>query len=135
MLFPSLSVSDHLATMLRRSAGQYDHGTPIPVDLNVSGHRQHGVFSTKTGPCKPTVIQPKAGVELPPFQKKQNALTASAFAWLKLPSFRPAQVPGHQQRLRNSPRNERERLKGAVPRRSGTAIVRRGTRSSLTAAS
>jgi len=41
----------------------------------------------------------------------------------------------HQQRLRNSPRNERERFKGAVPRRSGTAIVRRWTRSSLTAAS
>ena len=23
---------------------QYDHGTPIPIDLNVSGHKQHGVF-------------------------------------------------------------------------------------------
>jgi len=40
-------------------------------------------FLVKTGPCKPTVIQPKAGVDLPPFQKKQNALTASAFAYVK----------------------------------------------------
>jgi hypothetical protein len=40
-------------------------------------------FLMKTGPCKPTVIQPYAGVDLPPFQKKQNALTASAFAGLK----------------------------------------------------
>ena len=56
--------------MLRRSDERYDHGTPIPVDLNVSGHRQHGVFSTKTGPCKPTVIQPEAGVELPPYLEK-----------------------------------------------------------------
>ena len=46
-------------------------------------------FLMKTGPCKPTVIQPWAGVELPPFQKKQNALTASVFAWLKRLSNSP----------------------------------------------
>jgi hypothetical protein len=40
-------------------------------------------FLVKTGPCKPTVIQPWAGGELPPFQEKQNALTASVFAGLK----------------------------------------------------
>jgi hypothetical protein len=37
-------------------------------------------FRKKTGPCKPTVIQPKAGVELSPFWIEQNALTASVFA-------------------------------------------------------
>ena len=52
MLFHSVSVSDHLATMLRRSATRYDHGTPIPVDLNVSGHRQHGVFSIENWPVQ-----------------------------------------------------------------------------------
>jgi len=40
-------------------------------------------FRKKTGPCKPTVIQPEAGVELPPYWIEQNTLTASAFAWLK----------------------------------------------------
>jgi hypothetical protein len=40
-------------------------------------------FREKTGPCKPTVIQTWAGVEIPPFPKKQNALTVSGFAWLK----------------------------------------------------
>ncbi|MEE4145870.1 MAG: hypothetical protein V2I26_13780, partial [Halieaceae bacterium] len=50
VLFPSVSVSDHLATMLRRSGKRYDHGTPIPVDLNMSGHRQHGVFSEENWP-------------------------------------------------------------------------------------
>ncbi|MBL6747346.1 MAG: hypothetical protein ISP88_15705 [Pseudomonadales bacterium] len=47
-----MSVSDHLATMLRRSDERYDHGTPIPVDLNVSGHRQHGVFSQENWPVQ-----------------------------------------------------------------------------------
>jgi hypothetical protein len=37
----------------------------------------------ETGPCQPTVIQPEAGIDLPPFLEKQNALTASAFAGLK----------------------------------------------------
>jgi len=37
----------------------------------------------KTGPCQPTVIQPEAGVDLPPFFNAQNVLTASAFAGLK----------------------------------------------------
>ena len=52
VLFPSVSVSDQLATMLRRSGKRYDHGTPLPVDLNVSGHRQHGVFSTENRPVQ-----------------------------------------------------------------------------------
>jgi hypothetical protein len=37
---------------LRRPAERYDHGTPIPVDLNVSGHRQHGVFSNENWPVQ-----------------------------------------------------------------------------------
>jgi cyanate permease len=45
-------------------------------------------FRKKTGPCKPTVIQPKAGVELSPFWIEQNALTASVLAWLKRLSFK-----------------------------------------------
>jgi len=40
-------------------------------------------FLMETGPCQPTVIQPEAGIDLPPFLEKQNALTASAFAGLK----------------------------------------------------
>jgi hypothetical protein len=35
-------------------------------------------FLMETGPCQPTVIQPEAGIDLPPFLEKQNALTASA---------------------------------------------------------
>jgi len=37
---------------LRRPDKRYDHGTPIPVDLNVSGHRQHGVFSRENWPVQ-----------------------------------------------------------------------------------
>jgi hypothetical protein len=40
-------------------------------------------FLLKTGPCQPTVIQPEAGVDLPPFFNEQNVLTVSAFAGLK----------------------------------------------------
>jgi len=49
-------------------------------------------FRKKIGPCKPTVIQPYAGVELPPFWIEQNALTASALAWLKRLSFKPGVI-------------------------------------------
>jgi hypothetical protein len=88
---------------LRRPAGRNDHGTPIPVDLNVSGPRQHGVFSQKTGPCKPTVIQPEAGVELPPEWNGQNLLTASVFAWLKRQRLAEDKGPRQQlRRLKNS---------------------------------
>ena len=45
-------------------------------------------FLPKTGPCKPTVTRPQAGVELPPFWVEQNALTVSVFAGLKKLSFR-----------------------------------------------
>jgi hypothetical protein len=45
-------------------------------------------FRKKTGPCKPTVIQPWAGMEFPPFWIEQNALTASVLAWLKRLSFK-----------------------------------------------
>ncbi len=51
---------------LRRPGKRYDHGTPIPVDLNVSGHRQHGVFSEENGSVQTNGTQPWAGVELPP---------------------------------------------------------------------
>jgi hypothetical protein len=37
---------------LRRPDKRYDLGTPIPVDLNVSGHRQHGVFSNENWPVQ-----------------------------------------------------------------------------------
>jgi len=37
---------------LRRPDKRCDHGTPIPDDLNVSGHRQHGVFSGKNWPVQ-----------------------------------------------------------------------------------
>jgi len=40
-------------------------------------------FREKTGPCQPTVIQPEAGVDLPPFFNEQIVLTVSAFAGLK----------------------------------------------------
>jgi len=40
-------------------------------------------FLMKTGPCKPTVIQQKAGWNYLLISKKQNALAASAFAELK----------------------------------------------------
>jgi hypothetical protein len=49
-------------------------------------------FRKKTGPCKPTVIQPKAGVELSPFWIEQNALTASVFAGLKKLSCRSSTI-------------------------------------------
>lgn len=92
-------------------------------------------FLAKTGPCKPTVTRPQAGVELPPFWIEQNALTVSVFAGLKkLPDQRALQ-PGHQQRRWNRSREKRERVEGAVPSQCGIAIVRTWARSWLTAAS
>ncbi len=136
MLFPSLSVSDHLATMLRRSAGQYDHGTPIPVDLNVSGHRQHGVFSEENWPV-PTNGYPAWGWGgFTSLFKKAERTDRQGVCWFE----ETAELPGHECLDINSgygtaPRNQREGFEGAVPRPSGTARVLRWTRSLLTAAS
>lgn len=52
MLFPSVSVFEHLATMLRRSARGVRSRDKNPVALNVSGHRQYGVFSNENCPVQ-----------------------------------------------------------------------------------
>jgi len=81
-------------------------------------------FLMKTGPCKPTVVQPWAGVELPPFQKKQNALTASVFAWLKkLSNGQGIGALAINNGFGTDPTNKRERFEGAVPRESGTDVA------------
>jgi hypothetical protein len=73
---------------LRRSGKRNDRGTPIPVDLNVSGHRQHGVSSIEDWPAQ-TNGYPAAGRGgTSSFWIEQNALTASVFAGLKKLSFR-----------------------------------------------
>jgi hypothetical protein len=78
-------------------------------------------FLAKTGPCKPTVTRPQAGVELPPFWIEQNALTVSVFAGLKKLSLQidGRRVPGHQQRRWNRFPEKRERVG-----RSGTQLMR-----------
>jgi hypothetical protein len=69
---------------LRRPDKRCDHGTPIPIDLNVSGHRQHGVFSGENWPVQ-TNGYPAAGWGgTSSFRIEQNALTASVFAGLKM---------------------------------------------------
>jgi hypothetical protein len=68
---------------LRRSGKRYDHGTPIPVDLNVSGHRQHGVFSEENGSVQTNGCPALGWGRTSSFLNKQNALTGSVFAGLK----------------------------------------------------
>jgi hypothetical protein len=46
---------------------QYDHGTPIPIDLNVSGHKQHGVFSQENWPVQTNGYPVKSWGWISPF--------------------------------------------------------------------
>jgi hypothetical protein len=52
---------------LRRSGKRNDRGTPIPVDLNVSGHRQHGVFSQENWPVQTNGYPAKGWWWISPF--------------------------------------------------------------------
>jgi hypothetical protein len=73
---------------LHRPGERYDLGTPIPVDLNVSGHRQHGVFSRENWSVQTNGYPAVGWGGTSSFWIEQNALTASVFAGLKKLSCR-----------------------------------------------
>ena len=68
-------------------------------------------FRKKTGPCKPTVIQPGAGVELPPYLEKAERTDRQCACVIE----ETVVQTGHERPTINSgfktdPHNERERL-------------------------
>jgi len=87
-------------------------------------------FLMKTGPCKPTDIQPGAGVELPPYLREAERTDRQCICGVEVTVI---QV-GHERPAINSgygtdPRNKRDGFEGALPGRSGITMVRRWTRS------
>ena len=79
-------------------------------------------FRKKTGPCQPTVIQPGAGVELPPYLRKAERTDRQGVCGVE----ETVELPGHKRPEINSvygpvPLNKRERFELAV---LGVAVPR-----------
>jgi hypothetical protein len=73
-------------------------------------------FRKKTGPCEPTVIQPEAGVDLPPSFKNAERADRQGVCGIE----ETVELPGHERPGINSgygtaPRNQREGFEGAEP--------------------
>ena len=87
-------------------------------------------FRKKTGPCQPTVIQPEAGVELPPYLEKAERTDRQCICVVEVTVIQARHVgPAINSGYGTDPRNKREGIEEAVPGRSGIAMVRRWTRS------